>query len=137
MLKEFKEFALKGNVMDMAIGIIIGAAFTSIVKSLVADIITPVIGLLTGGVNFTDIFTVLGEGEYDTLAAAQEAGAVTMNWGLFINACISFAIVAFVMFMIVKSMNKMKKAEAEAPAEPAPTPANEVLLAEIRDLLKK
>ena len=123
MLKEFKEFAIKGNVMDMAIGIIIGAAFGTIVKSLVADVIMPPIGLLLGGVDFTNLFLVLKEGAvaapYETLAAAQEAGAVTMNLGLFINTVISFIIVAFAVFMVVKALNKAKKEEpAPAPAEP-------------------
>ncbi len=141
MLKEFKEFALKGNVMDMAIGIVIGAAFTSIVKSLVEDIITPLIGALTGGIDFSNIFTTLGSGDYATLDAAKEAGAATINWGLFLNAVIAFLIVAWVLFLVVKAMNKAKQAlaaEEEAPAAPAPAgPTQEELLAEIRDLLAK
>lgn len=142
MLKEFKEFALKGNVMDMAVGIVIGAAFTSIVTSLVGDIITPLIGFVSGGLDFSNIFTILGEGDYATLAAAQEAGAATVNWGLFLNAVIAFLIVAWVLFLIVKGMNRAKEAlareqeEAEA-AKPAEPPAQEVLLREIRDLLAK
>jgi len=136
MLKEFKEFAIKGNVMDMAIGIIIGAAFGTIVKSLVADIIMPVVGLITGGVDFSNIFITLSGESHATLEAAKEAGAVTMNIGIFINAVIAFLIVAWCMFLVVKSMNKMKRAEEEAPAEPEAPPRTEVLLEEIRDALK-
>ena len=121
MFKQFKEFALKGNVMDMAIGIIIGAAFSTIVKSLVADIIMPPIGLLLGGVDFSDIFIVLKEGAqvlapYETLALAREAGAVTINLGAFLNTVISFLIVAFSVFMMVKGLNSMKP--EPAPADP-------------------
>ena len=121
MFKQFKEFALKGNVMDMAIGIIIGAAFSTIVKSLVADVIMPPIGLLLGGVDFTDIFIVLKEGAtlhapYETLALAREAGAVTINLGAFANTVISFIIVAVSVFMMVKGLNSMKA--APAPADP-------------------
>jgi large conductance mechanosensitive channel len=124
MLKEFKEFAVKGNVVDMAVGIIIGAAFSTIVKSLVADIIMPPIGLLLGGVDFSNLFVVLKHGAeiagpYDTLLAAQEAGAVTLNLGVFINTVISFLIVAFAVFFVVRSINRLKREEpAPAPAEP-------------------
>ncbi len=138
MLKEFKEFAVKGNVVDMGVGIVIGAAFTSIVNSFVADIINPVIGYITGGIDFSNLFINLGEGEYASLAAAQEAGAPTINYGLFINAIISFLIVAWVLFMVIKGVNKLKRqeeaAEPEPEAEPEPS-AEEKLLAEIRDLL--
>jgi large conductance mechanosensitive channel len=137
MLKEFKEFAIKGNVVDMGIGIVIGAAFTSIVKSFVADIINPIIGAITGGIDFSNLFINLGAGEYASLAAAQEAGAPTINYGLFINAIISFLIVAWVMFMVIKGVNQMKRAEEAAPAAPAAPPKSEVLLEEIRDLLSK
>lgn len=137
MIKEFKEFALKGNFVDMAVGIVIGAAFTSIVKSLVDDVIMPLVGLVTGGVDFSNLFAVLKAPEgatFSTLDAAKEAGAVTINYGLFINALITFVIVAFVLFMIIKGMNAAKKAEEEAPA----APSDEVqLLTEIRDSLKK
>ena len=136
MLKEFKEFAIKGNVMDMAIGIIIGAAFGTIVKSLVSDIIMPIVGLITGGVDFTNIFITLSGESYATLEAAKEAGAVTINIGIFINAVIAFLIVAWCMFLVVKAMNKMKREEEEAPAEPEAPPRTEVLLEEIRDALK-
>ena len=140
MLNEFKEFAVKGNVMDMAVGIIIGAAFTTIVKALVDGIIMPIVGHFTGGVDFTEIFTVLGEGEYATLAAAEEAGAAVIKWGVFINAVIAFLIVAWILFLIIRSMNKAKAAmeeeKVEEPAAPA-GPTQEELLAEIRDLLAK
>ena len=122
MLKEFKEFALRGNVLDMAIGIVIGAAFGTIVKSLVDDIIMPPIGLLLGGVDFANLFILLRVGDppspYASLADAQAAGAVTINYGLFINAVISFIIVAFVVFLIIRSINRMKREEEAPPAEP-------------------
>ncbi|MGB0497740.1 MAG: large conductance mechanosensitive channel protein MscL [Rubricella sp.] len=139
MLEEFKKFALKGNLVDMAVGIVIGAAFTSIVTSLVGDIITPVIGYITGGVDFANIFTVLGEGDFASLAAAQEAGVATINWGLFLNACFSFLIVAWVLFLVVKAMNRMQEAmekEKEVAPEAPKGPTDVELLAEIRDLLK-
>ncbi|MEJ2343660.1 MAG: large conductance mechanosensitive channel protein MscL [Gemmatimonadales bacterium] len=142
MLKEFKEFAAKGNMLDMAVGIVIGAAFATIIGSLVNDIIMPMVGLAIGGVDFSEFFAVLREGDpagpYATLAAAQEAGAVTVNWGIFVNSLITFLIVAFALFMVIKGFNKMKREEEEAPepeAPPEPT-AEEVLLSEIRDLLK-
>jgi large conductance mechanosensitive channel len=120
MLKEFKEFAMRGNVIDMAVGIVIGAAFGTIVKSLVADIIMPPIGLLLGNVDFENLFMVLKQGAeaagpYASLAAAREAGAVTLNYGVFLNTVISFLIVAFSIFMVVKQMNRLKKQEAAAP----------------------
>ncbi len=141
MLKEFKEFAVKGNVLDMAVGIIIGAAFGTVVKSLVADVIMPPIGLLLGGVDFTNIFLTVKSGSvagpYETLAAAQEAGAVTLNIGVFANEVVSFTIVAFAVFMLVKSFNKLKAEEEAAPPPAPPEPsAEEKLLGEIRDLLK-
>jgi large conductance mechanosensitive channel len=141
MLKEFKEFAIKGNMLDMAVGIIIGAAFATIVQSLVNDVIMPPIGLALGGVDFAELFAVAQAGDpagpYATLAAAQEAGAVTINYGIFINSVITFLIVAFAVFMVVRSFNKMKRAE-EVVEEAAPTEpsAEERLLAEIRDLLR-
>ena len=138
MLKEFKEFALKGNVLDLAIGIIIGAAFGAIVSSLVDDIIMPPIGLILGGVDFSQLFVVLkGDGDYNTITQAKEAGAVTWNLGLFINAIIKFLIVAFAVFLLVKAINKLtRKQEAKAPD--APKPAEDVvLLREIRDLLAR
>lgn len=137
MLKEFKEFAMKGNMIDMAVGIIIGGAFGTIVKSLVNDIIMPPIGLLLGGIDFTNIFLTLKGNTEATLEAAKKAGAVTMNVGVFVNAAISFLIVAFSVFLLVKVVNAAKKKEEEVPAEPAEPPRQEVLLEEIRDLLKK
>jgi large conductance mechanosensitive channel len=127
VFKEFKEFAMKGNVMDMAIGIVIGAAFGTIVKSLVADVIMPPIGLLLGNVDFENLFVVLRSGAevagpYASLAAAKEAGAVTLNYGTFINTIISFLIVAFAIFMLVRQMNKLKREEEAAP--PPPTKKN-------------
>jgi large conductance mechanosensitive channel len=138
MLKEFREFALKGNVLDLAIGIIIGAAFTAIVSSLVDDIIMPPIGLITGGVDFSQLFVVLkGEGDYNTVAQAKEAGAVTWNIGLFINAVIKFLIVAFAVFLLVKAINRLVRKQEQQKQE-APPPAEDVkLLREIRDLLAK
>jgi large conductance mechanosensitive channel len=116
MFKEFKEFAMRGNVVDMAVGIIIGAAFGSIVKSLVADVIMPPIGLLLGGVDFSNIFITLSGGDYESLAEAQEAGAATINIGVFINQVISFIIVAFAVFLLIRAINNLKKKEEEAPA---------------------
>jgi len=140
MLKEFKEFAVKGNMLDMAVGIIVGAAFGTVVQSLVKDVIMPPIGLLLGGVDFTNLFVTVSEGTvagpYATLAAAQEAGAVTINYGLFANAIISFLIVAFSVFLLVRSFNKLKRQEEAAPAAPPPPSAEVTLLGEIRDLLK-
>ena len=139
--KEFKDFAMRGNVVDMAVGIIIGGAFGTIVKSLVDDVIMPVVGLLLGGVDFSNIFITLKGEIYPTVEAAKEAGAVTLNIGLFVNSLIAFLIVAFALFLVIRGMNKMKaKFEDEAAAEPekpAEPPRQEVLLTEIRDLLKK
>jgi large conductance mechanosensitive channel len=139
MLKEFKEFALKGNALDMAVGIIIGAAFGAIVSSLVDDVIMPPIGLITGGVDFSQLFVVLkGEGDYNTIAQAKEAGAVTWNVGLFINAIIKFVIVAFAVFLLVKGFNRLMRKEEQKPAPPPPSPPEDVtLLREIRDLLAR
>ena len=134
MLKEFKEFAMKGNMLDMAVGIVLGVAFGTIIKSLVADIFMPIIGFFLGGVDFTNLFITLGGGEFKTLKAAQDAGAATINIGLFLNAVIAFVIVAWVLFLIVRAMNAARQKQEEAPAEP---PEDLVLLREIRDLLKK
>jgi large conductance mechanosensitive channel len=143
MLKEFKEFAAKGNMLDMAVGIVVGAAFATIISSLVNDIIMPPIGLALGGVDFAEFYALLQAGDptgpYATLAAAKEAGAVTLNWGIFVNSLISFLIVAFALFMVVKAFNKMKQAQEAEEAPPAAPPepsAEETLLTEIRDLLK-
>jgi len=140
MLKEFKEFAMKGNVVDMAVGIIIGAAFGTIIKSLVSDVLMPPIGLMLGDVDFSNLFVVLKEGTtpgpYETVALAAEAGAVTMNWGVLINNIISFIIVAIAVFFVIKWINNMRKEEeaTETPSEPS---NEEKLLTEIRDLLRK
>lgn len=118
MLQEFKKFAMRGNVVDMAVGIIIGAAFGKIVSSLVSDVIMPPIGKLMGNVDFSSLFINLGDMQYQTLAAAQEAGAPTINYGTFINTVLDFLIVAFAIFMVIKGMNSLKKAEEEVPAAP-------------------
>ena len=110
-VKELKEFAVQGSVMDLAVGIVIGAAFKSIVDSFVADILTPLIGLVTGGMDFTNRFLVLGAGDFATLEEAKKAGVATLNYGLFVNAVLNFAIVAFALFLVVKRLNRMRKAE--------------------------
>jgi large conductance mechanosensitive channel len=133
MWREFREFAMRGNVIDLAVGIIIGAAFTTIVNSLVNDLIMPPLGLLIGGVDFSNFFVTLKGGAFPTLEAAKAAGAVTVNYGLFINAVIRFVIVAFAIFILVKQINRL---QTEEPAPPPEPPRQEVLLAEIRDLLK-
>lgn len=135
MLKEFKEFALRGNVVDMAVGIIIGAAFTTIVKSMVDDTIMPPIEVVTGGADFSNMFVALNGEHYDSLAQARQAGAPTVNFGVFINNVISFMIVAFVLFMAIKSMNQLRRKQEEEPAT-EPPPSQEVqLLQQIRDAL--
>jgi len=137
MLEEFKEFALRGNVVDMAVGIVIGAAFSTIVQSLVNDVIMPPIGVVTGGVDFSNLYIPLSNATYDSLAQAKQAGAPTMNIGLFINSVISFTIVAFVLFLVIKAMNTLRRKQEEAPAT-EPPPSREVqLLEEIRDALVK
>ena len=135
MLKEFKEFAMKGNVLDMAIGIIIGASFGKIVSSFVADVLMPPLGMLMGKVDFTNWFVSLSGGDYTTLQAARDAGAVTLNYGAFLNTVIDFVILAFAIFLLVKQINRLKK-EAP-PAAAAEPPRQELLLGEIRDLLAK
>ena len=139
MLKEFKDFIAKGNVMDMAVGIIIGAAFTAIVTSLVADLINPIIGLITGGIDFSNLFVNLGDGEFTSLAAARDAGAAVFAYGAFLTAVINFLIIAFVVFLLVKMVNRVKDAatkKEEASAAPAGLSELDVLL-QIRDALKK
>ena len=133
MLQEFRDFIAKGNVMDLAVAVIIGGAFGAIVTSLVNDIIMPLVGLVLGGRSFDNMFVSLDGSAYATLAAAQEAGAATLNYGLFINAIINFLIIGFVIFLMVKQINKINPPEEEAPAGPTA----EELLADIRDLLKK
>lgn len=139
MFKEFKEFAIKGNVVDLAVGVIIGAAFGNIVKSLVDDIIMPPIGFIMGNVDFQNLFIVIKEGTlkggpYQTLKEASEAGAVLIKYGSFINTVVSFLIVAFAVFILVKQLNKLQKKSTPVPAQ-GPTP-EQILLTEIRDLLK-
>jgi large conductance mechanosensitive channel len=137
MFQEFKAFIMRGNVLDLAVAVIIGAAFGKIVTSFVNDIIMPPIGMLLGGVNFGDLYINLSQTAYASLADAQAAGAPTINYGLFFNSVIDFVIIAFVIFMVVRTANNMKKKEEAAPAAP-PAPSNEEkLLGEIRDLLKK
>jgi large conductance mechanosensitive channel len=136
MLKEFKEFALRGNLVDLAIGFIIGAAVSGLVTSLVNDIIMPIIGLITGGFDFSNLYIQLSGPAAATLAEARKAGA-TLAYGNFITLLINFLIVAWVLFMIVKAMNKMKRQAPPAAATPPPPPRQEILLQEIRDLLAK
>ena len=138
MLKEFKEFAVRGNVVDMAVGIIIGAAFGKIVDSLVKDVIMPPIGLLLGRVDFSNLFVVMKQGAqagpYLTVEAAQKAGAVTFNYGVFLNTLVSFVIIAFAVFLLIRAINRLKTQEEK---KPAATPEEVVLLREIRDTLRK
>ena len=136
MIREFKEFAMRGNVMDMAVGIIIGAAFGKIVSSFVNDVLMPPLGKLTGGTDFSDLFINLGEGEFASLKAARDAGAAVIAYGAFINVVIDFVIVAFAIFLMIKAMNRLNRKEAAAPPPPAPPTKEQVLLTEIRDLLK-
>lgn len=134
MINEFKDFILRGNAFDMAVGIIIGAAFSAVINSLVEDIIMPVVGFLTGGADFTNNFINLGDATFDSLQAAKDAGAPVIGYGALINTIITLVIVGFVLFMMVKAVNKASKAKEEEPAAPA---EDVVLLGEIRDLLKK
>lgn len=133
-LDEFKRFVMRGNVIDLAVGVIIGAAFGKIVASLVGDIVMPPLGLLIGGLDFSDLFiTLKGPSGLATVAEAQKAGAVTLNYGLFINTVVQFTIVAFAIFVVIKQVNRLHKKEEAAPPPP---PRQEVLLEEIRDILK-
>ncbi|MEO1137348.1 MAG: large conductance mechanosensitive channel protein MscL [Pseudomonadota bacterium] len=136
IIKEFQEFAVKGNVMDMAVGIIIGGAFGTIVKSLVDDVIMPPVGWMMGDVDFSDLFFNLSDVQYESLSAAQEAGAPVIAYGSFINNVIAFLVVAWAVFLLIKGMNSLKKKQEEAPAEAPAPPRSEVLLEEIRDALK-
>jgi len=137
VLEEFKKFAMRGNVVDMAVGIIIGAAFGKIVSSAVNDLIMPPIGMLLGGVDFSNLFISLGDATYETLAAAEAAGAPVIKYGVFINTILDFLIVAFAIFIAIKAMNRLQKQEEAAPAAP-PEPSAEVkLLTEIRDSLSR
>ena len=137
MIKEFREFIERGNVIELAVAFVMGVAFNAIIKSFVDDVVMPVVGLVTGGIDLANRFIVLGAGKFATLAEAEEAGVATLNYGKFINSIIEFLIIAFVLFMIVRTYNRMKKKEAEAPAAPAEPPRQETLLEEIRDALKK
>jgi len=138
-IKEFKEFAMRGNVMDMAVGVIIGGAFGKIVTSLVNDVIMPLVGVFTGGLDFSGLFVTLDGQSYDSLAKAQEAGAAVLAYGAFMQNILDFLIIAFCIFLMIKGMNKLTKKKEAEPAAPAPAPepsAEEKLLTEIRDLLK-
>jgi large conductance mechanosensitive channel len=138
MLKEFREFIARGSVVDLAVGVVVGAAFTAIVNSLVNDILMPPLGLIIGGIDLSNFFVTLkGGGAYPTLDAAKAAGAVTINYGQFLNAVIRFLIVAFAIFMVVKQVNRFHRAAPAAPPVPPAPPRQEVLLTEIRDLLKQ
>ena len=130
MMKEFRDFAMRGNVVDMAVGIVIGAAFGKIVSSFVNDVLMPPLGIAVGGVKFTDLATTLKE-------ASGDVAAVTLNYGMFIQSVVDFVIIAFAIFMVIKAMNTLKRKQVEAPAAPPAPPRQEVLLEEIRDLLKK
>jgi large conductance mechanosensitive channel len=134
MFQEFKNFIMRGNVVDLAVGVVVGAAFTAIVNSLVKDILTPPIGWVTGGIDFTNFFVVLKGGSFATLADAQKAGAITINYGAFLNAVLTFLIVAFILFMLMRQINRLVSRPGEPP--PAAPPEDVMLLREIRDLLK-
>ena len=139
LVKEFKEFAMKGNVLDMAIGIIMGAAFGKIVSSLVGDVLMPPLGLVLGGIDFSTLFLNLGSGPYRTLSEAKTAGAPTLNYGLFLQSVVDFLLVAFAIFIVIKGINHARRKEGEKAAAPAPPPppsAEEQLLTQIRDLLR-
>jgi large conductance mechanosensitive channel len=137
MLKEFRAFVMRGNVVDLAVGVIIGAAFGKIVTSLVNDVVMPPIGKLLGGVDFSQLYINLGDAAFESLEAAEKAGAPLIKYGMFINTVVNFMIVAFVIFMVIKVINRLKPEEPEAaPAEPPPTPEEILLLREIRDALK-
>lgn len=138
MFKEFREFAMRGNVVDLAVGFILGGAFSTIVKSLVSDILMPPLGLVLGGVDFENLFVALDDGVYASLAEAQAAGAATINYGVFINNLISFVILAFALFLLVRGMNRLQRKKQDAvPEQPPAKPRQEELLEEIRDALVK
>jgi large conductance mechanosensitive channel len=136
-IQEFKDFAMRGNVVDLAVGVVIGGAFGKIVDSLVKDIIMPMVGALMGGVDFKQLYINLGSTAYDTMELAEKAGAPLIKYGVFINSMVDFLIIAFAIFVAVKAINSLKRKEEAAPAAPAPTPEDVVLLREIRDALKK
>ena len=136
-IQEFKDFAMRGNVVDLAVGVVIGGAFGKIVDSLVKDIIMPMVGALMGGTDFKQLYINLGSTAYDTMELAEKAGAPLIKYGVFINSMVDFVIIAFAIFVAVKAINSLKRKEEAAPAAPAPTPDDVVLLREIRDALKK
>ena len=136
-IKEFKEFAMRGNVIDLAVGVIIGGAFGKIVDSLVKDIVMPIVGRIVGGVDFRHLYVNLGSGTYDSLEAAEKAGAPLVKYGAFINTAIDFLIIAFAIFVAIKAINKLKRSEPAPAAEPAPEQEDVKLLREIRDALKQ
>lgn len=136
-MREFKDFAMRGNVVDLAVGVVIGAAFGKIVDSLVKDVIMPVVGSAMGGVDFKQFYLNLGPTAYESLELAEKAGAPLIKYGVFINSMVDFTIIAFAIFVAVKAINKLKREEQAAPAAPPPTPEDIVLLREIRDALKK
>ncbi len=136
-IQEFKQFAMRGNVIDLAVGVVIGGAFGKIVDSLVKDVIMPPIGALLGGVDFKHLYLNLGGTTYETMEAAEKAGAPLIKYGAFINSMVDFTIIAFAIFVAVKAINRLQRKQAEAPAAPPPTPEDIVLLREIRDALKK
>lgn len=140
IIQEFREFAVKGNVVDLAVAVVIGTAFGRIVTSLVNDIIMPPIGYVMGGLDFSSLFWTLGDGEYASLAEATAAGAATVNYGVFINTVLNFLIVAWALFLVIRVMNRLKRRSEETPVtapEPPPKPRQEVLLEEIRDALRE
>jgi len=136
-IQEFKQFAMRGNVIDLAVGVVIGGAFGKIVDSLVKDVIMPPIGALMGGVDFKQLYINLSSASFETMEAAEKAGAPLIKYGAFINSVVDFTIIAFAIFMVVKGINKLQRKQEEAPAAPAPIPEDVLLLREIRDSLKK
>lgn len=136
-IQEFKQFAMRGNVIDLAVGVVIGGAFGKIVDSLVKDVIMPPVGALLGGVDFKHLYLNLGATPYETMEAAEKAGAPLIKYGAFINSMVDFTIIAFAIFVAVKAINKLQRKQEEAPAAPPPTPEDVLLLREIRDALKK
>jgi large conductance mechanosensitive channel len=137
MLKEFREFIAHGNAIDLAVGVIIGAAFTAIVNSLVGEVIMPVLGYVTQGIDFSNLFFVIGGGDYPNLKAAKDAGVPAIGYGVFLNAVVNFLIVSFVIFMIVRAINRLRRKQEAAAAAAPPATKSEVLLEDIRDILKK
>jgi large conductance mechanosensitive channel len=141
MLKEFKDFAMRGNVVDMGVGLVIGAAFGAIVASFVGDVLMPLLGLLLGGADFSNLYVVLKQGTtpgpYASVAAVKAAGGVALGYGLFVNTVVNFMIIAFALFLVIKAMNATKREQVKAPPAPPPPTKEEILLTEIRDLLAR